>query len=530
MVSIKHSLILRAIILLVHALPLSHAANVVNQTSCNGQRYVYKELAGYGLVSSNARDKYGDTLGGFGSSIAIDRKSWKKLKDGRYTGILWAIPDRGWNTQGTLNYQNRIHKFAVTLSPASNSSATATSSPNLRLKYLDSILLTDPRGQPTTGLDADPQGGLKYRGFPILPTADYTGDGFGGPGPGGKRVSIDSEGLVLAADGSFWISDEYGPYIYHISSTGRIISAIQPPPAYLPRRNGSVSFSADSPPIYDPDRAVVPVDTESGRANNQGLEGLTVSPNGRKLFALMQSALDQEGGPDNPTRKQARLVEYNIAADPPVYTAEYVVTLPLYTDPTSTKTPRKVAAQSEIHALGNNGPFLILARDSGFGRGQAPDKSTSNYRRVDVFDIGASTDIRSMTNDGIGVGGGSGSGAIADPATGELKSGITPATYCSPFIDFNVNAQLAKFGLHNGGVDAGLLNEKWESLAVVPTGGDGEYFIISLSDNDFITQDGYLNGGKFMYKDKSGFDLDTQALVFRVKLPGKGKRKKGRFI
>ncbi|KAI4161628.1 MAG: hypothetical protein LQ342_004769 [Letrouitia transgressa] len=518
MVSIRHPLvILQAIILLVHAIPSSHSANVVNQTTCNGQRYIYEELAGYGFVPSNARDKYGDTLGGFGSSIAVDGKSWKKRKDGRYTGILWAIPDRGWNTQGTLNYQNRVHKFAVTLSPASNSSATAPSSPNFRLKYLDSILFTDPSGQPTTGLEADAQGGLRYNGFPLLPAADYTGDGFGGPGPGGKRVSVDSEGLVLAADGSFWISDEYGPYIYHISSTGRILSAIQPPPAYLPRRNGSVSFSSDTPPIYDPDRAVIPADTESGRANNQGLEGLTVSPDGRKLFALTQSALDQEGGPDNPARRQARLLEYDIAKYPPVYTAEYIVTLPLYTDPTKTKTPHKVAAQSEIHALGNNGPFLVLARDSGFGRGQDEDKSASNYRRVDVFDITAATNIRSMTDDGA-------AGAIASPATGELEQGITPATYCSPFVDFNVNAALARFGLHNGGAqDGGLLNEKWESLAVVPAAGRDEYFIISLSDNDFITQDGYMNGGKFQYKDESGFDLDTQALVFRVKLPRKAR-------
>jgi hypothetical protein len=36
------------------------------------------------------------------------------------------------------------------------------------------------------------------------------GDGFGGNGPGGKRVAIDSEGLVLGKDGTFWISDEYG--------------------------------------------------------------------------------------------------------------------------------------------------------------------------------------------------------------------------------------------------------------------------------------------------------------------------------
>lgn len=114
-----------------------------------------------------------------------------------------------------------------------------------------------------------------------------------------------------------------------------------------------------------------------------------------------------------------------------------------------------------------------------------------------------------------------------------------------------MNSELAKFGLHNGGAqDAGLLNEKWESLALVPVEPQGhkdkhskkarEYFLFSFSDNDFITQDGRfhekflllehkyaddivftrtgrMNFGRFKYADESGFNLDNQALVFRVR-------------
>ena len=68
----------------------------VNQTTCDGKEFTYQQLAGYGFVPSIARDKFGDTLGGYGSSIAVDRKSWKKLKDGTYSGTIWAVPDRGW--------------------------------------------------------------------------------------------------------------------------------------------------------------------------------------------------------------------------------------------------------------------------------------------------------------------------------------------------------------------------------------------------------------------------------------------------
>jgi hypothetical protein len=68
----------------------------VNQTTCNGKTYTYEELAGYGFVPNDARDSFGDTMGGFGSAIAMDRSRWRKNKDGSYSGLLYAIPDRGW--------------------------------------------------------------------------------------------------------------------------------------------------------------------------------------------------------------------------------------------------------------------------------------------------------------------------------------------------------------------------------------------------------------------------------------------------
>lgn len=72
------------------------AGTVVNQTTCNGKTYTYQELAGYGFVPGNARDEFGDTLGGIGSAIALDRTQWRKLGNGSYTGVLWGLPDRGW--------------------------------------------------------------------------------------------------------------------------------------------------------------------------------------------------------------------------------------------------------------------------------------------------------------------------------------------------------------------------------------------------------------------------------------------------
>lgn len=254
-----------------------------------------------------------------------------------------------------------------------------------------------------------------------------------------------------------------------------MVDAIRPPDAYIPLRNGTESFSADSPPVYDPNEVITPADNPTGRDNNQGFEGLTVSSDGKTLYTLIQSALNQEGGLKKKNRRYARLLQYDISGPNPVYEAEYVVPLPFYNG-------NSVAAQSEIHFISAT-QFMILARDSNAGRGQSNTQSI--YRHIDIFDISNATDVKSAANDAY-------NGSIAS-TTGTLHAGIQPAGYCS-FLDFNVNSQLNRFGVHNGGSDnSGLLNEKWESIATVPVNGDGEdgeYFVFSLSDNDFITQNG----------------------------------------
>jgi hypothetical protein len=212
------------------------SSNVVFSTTCNGKSYTYNELAGYGFVPNDARDRFGDSIS-LGSSIAIS--SWTKTGD-KYQGTLFGLPDRGWNTHGTINFQPRVHQFAVTFTPAVDATVANPSAPNLVLTYKDTILLSGPDGKPMTGLDADQVGGLEYPGFPVLPAATFTGDGFGGPGPGGKLATLDPEAMVLAKDGGFWISDEYGPYVYKFDSKGKMTGAVAPPDAILPLRNGQV--------------------------------------------------------------------------------------------------------------------------------------------------------------------------------------------------------------------------------------------------------------------------------------------------
>lgn len=317
-------------------------------------------------------------------------------------------------------------------------------------------------------------------------------------------MTIDAEGLVVdVKDGSFWVSDEYGPYIYHFDPLGKMLAAIRPPPAYLPMRNGVVSFSSGNPPYYNPTAPLKPVDGPSGRRNNRGFEGLTVSGDGKQLYALLQGATNQEGGLERQTESNARLIKYDITIPTkPRYAREYVVPLPFWIDPTSNSPAKakKVAAQSEIFHI-QNGQFFVLARDGNSGHGYAT--SESQYRGVDIFDISKATDIKGGLYDC--------SNCSIASVQGVLKPEVIPAEYCK-FINVNQNAQLNKFGAHNGGPqDAGLLNEKWESIALVPVDGligdDDEWFLLVVSDNDFITQDGYMNGGAFPYKDGGGFEV-----------------------
>lgn len=184
------------------------------------------------------------------------------------------------NTKLLADYNNRVHKFNITLELQPNATVEDSALPNLNFTYIDTILFKGPDGQLTTSLDATGSGGLTYDGFPLLPAATWTGDGFGNnlTTSGNNttttttRISVDAEGLVINNDGTFWVSDEYGPYIWLLDANGTLISAIRPPEAIVPNRNGSDSFSADSPPVWEDQSTddVSPANNPTGRSNNHG--------------------------------------------------------------------------------------------------------------------------------------------------------------------------------------------------------------------------------------------------------------------
>jgi hypothetical protein len=474
---------------IVAALLAASAATAAETVTAGGLSYINHGLAGVGRIPAATRDKFGETFGS-GSGLAADLSSWQQSGAG-YRGTFYMLPDRGYNIEGTFDYRARLNRLEIVFDPPGDPWMLPVDARqnSVVANLVDTIPLTDNAGAPLTGLDPTdvrPAAG----GFPPLPLASN------------GLVSIDSEALVRLADGGFFIGDEYGPYIYRFSPDGRMFSAIQPPEALLPKRNGRVNFSSNNPgPGASPPE---PRQPETGRSNNQGFEGLAVTPGGRFLVAVLQSATRQDSG-GGQNREFTRMLYFDLA-DPerPALVREYVVRLPVYRDADG---KRQVAAQSELVALDET-RFLLLCRDGGSGYGT--DEATSLYRRIEVLDVSQATNIAGGVYDGV---------TPLAPG-GRLVDGIVTAAL-TPFIDLNDRDQLAKFGLHNGPPnDRNNLSEKWEGMALMPAldpARPRDAYLFVTNDNDFITQKGHQVGSD--YRDKSGVDVDTFILVYRLTLP-----------
>ncbi|KAF5375785.1 hypothetical protein D9757_008987 [Collybiopsis confluens] len=468
------------------------ASSAAVSVELGGVTYVNKGIVGFGLIPSNFIDSVGDTLGGIGSAIAFKYGTWKALSNGSYAGTLVVQPDRGFNIINTIDYRARQHEIDFVFTPYSGSANLdfTTAQTTLQLKYIDTTLHFDRGGGNTSGLDA-----LAVRpaekGFLTNPLADSS---LPIPNSTYQHLTIDAEGLVAHSDGTYWMSDEYMPGIYHYSANGSLIQVIQPPKAILPLdSNGNLNFTS----VVNP---------ATGRVGNQGFEGLTLDAKNDILYAMLQSATIQDGGDNDDTSSFTRMLAYDISSPtekPPTLVGEWVVPLPVSTSKSKTR------ASSEIHFVSEN-VFLSLSRDgNGNGAGNTTDDTTSKYKQADLFSIAGATNIAGTKYD--------------DPSNpvapgGVLKTSITPATYVS-FVNYIDDTQLARFGLHNGGTeDSTLINSKWESLALAPVGIPSlpnDYFLFTASDNDFLTEDGISLGIPY----NAGVNVDNQFLVFQVTLP-----------
>ncbi len=204
--------------------------------------------------------------GGFGSAM---------YKDPQNENRFYAMTDRGPNADYTgdygkgktfpvADYTPRIGLFEISASG--------------EITLVKAILMKRPDGTPITGLpntsDFGGTGETPYNadGSPILVDASKAYDATTNPLKL-DDYGLDPEGLVVLQDGSFWVSDEYGPHMLHFNAEGVEIGRINP-------------FASDA-------RNTQTLPAEFGyRWANRGMEGLAITPDEKTLVGIMQSTLD----------------------------------------------------------------------------------------------------------------------------------------------------------------------------------------------------------------------------------------------
>ncbi|WP_245741482.1 esterase-like activity of phytase family protein [Herbiconiux ginsengi] len=263
------------------------------------------------------------TGNGYGSSVvAVPGKP----------GFIYGLTDRGPNVDGAGGVKvEPIPDFTPAIGEFQLVGGTAVLVRDIPLKDADGTPLNGQVStEATTGetiVDLDGH---------TLPASPY---------------GFDSEGLVAMPDGTFYVSDEYGPYIAHFDANGKRLEQFSPFDGSLPAEL-------------------------KNRTANQGMEGLTITPDGSTLVGIMQSALKQPdlAGVNAKKVPATRIVTVSLV-DHSVH--EYLY---LTTDPATT-----ADASSEITALSAT-EFLVLERD-----GNLPP--APNRKIVYKVDISGATDV-----------------------------------------------------------------------------------------------------------------------------------------
>ncbi|WP_374384458.1 esterase-like activity of phytase family protein [Dongia sp.] len=218
----------------------------------------------------------------------------------------------------------------------------------------DMVKLSDANGKPITGLPnplkvAKTEHAYDKDGKPV----DFDPNG------------LDTEGLVRLSDGSFWISDEYGPSLVHAAADGKIIERLVPQGTEGDYAGATYKISGTLPAIL------------AKRQLNRGMEGVAVSPDEKFLYGLMQNPL---ANPDADAYKKAnatRILKIEAATGKPV--GEFVFQL----DPhTSFKADKKAEKQSdvrlsEVTAIGAD-KLVVLERIAKTTKLQLVDLSTGS--------------------------------------------------------------------------------------------------------------------------------------------------------
>ncbi|MEV6273997.1 esterase-like activity of phytase family protein [Nocardia sp. NPDC051832] len=338
-------------------------------------------------------------------------------------GEFYGLTDRGPNVDGKAKNE----KLAVT--PDFTPQIARFKLVGNQAVVQSTLLLRTAAGQPFNGLvdlSADTGETMKDLNGNVLAPTDH---------------GIDSEGLVALPDGTFWVSDEYGPFLVHFDAKGTELERLSPGRG-LP---GELRL----------------------RTPNQGMEGLTVTPDGATLVGIIQSGLTTAGSTSPREVPMTRIVTVDLKTK-----AVKEFAYPL-------ENPKDKLGVSEITALSNT-TFLVDERDGG--------KAPKANKKLWTIDISGATDIGPQSTV---------AGAKYDPEQGLQIDGKPLETWVGTVPTADGTAALRKAGItpvtKNLGLDLGGLvdtlnpegkffaHDKIEGVATT----DGGKTLYIANDSDF---------------------------------------------
>jgi hypothetical protein len=183
------------------------------------------------------------------------------------SGTWWALTDNGfaWRTN-SADYQLALYRIDPRWGDPRGPAVVET------------VLLRDPDRRISWTIACDQARGTRLPAFsfnalPEPPPAAC------GPAPAARILTgfdLDPESLVRSPDGTVWISEEFGPFLVHLSADGRVLEPPVPFPGVRSPQSPFLSIADRT----SPERPTV--------AASRGPEGLAISPDGSKLHALLE--------------------------------------------------------------------------------------------------------------------------------------------------------------------------------------------------------------------------------------------------
>ncbi|MBN4076727.1 esterase-like activity of phytase family protein [Mariprofundus ferrooxydans] len=261
--------------------------------------------------------------------------------------IVYTMTDRGPNIKCKDSF--KVFGAALGFCPNGNKIFPVPSfSPSIskwRMDHTGVTLLETIKMKDTLG---NPISGLSNPTSVFLPTeANYDKNG---NLLAGDPNGLDPEAFVKMKDGTFWVGEEYGPSILHLSATGRVLERLVPAGVEVQLAAATYTVVGSLPAIL------------SKRKLNRGIEDIAISPNEQFLYFLMQSPLANPTVADYKTSRNVRLFKFDLATKTVV--AEYVYQLDLPTTFTADATTAQSKVKlSEMVATGLD-QLIVLERVS----------------------------------------------------------------------------------------------------------------------------------------------------------------------